>query len=252
MIKGGGYEPLESQPEAARRDADEIAEHLGDKHGALLAMDVDGIERAEVNYAAIQDLGDVAPLWVDAGIVTEEEAMDLIVAGADHVVVSSRTLEPARLKDGLLARVVEIAENVVLGVHWEGGVRASGGGIGWSEVTPLARAAREMGVMKTIFFDVDRSRSAGTLNFTAVRDLVEAGLATFVAGGTRFEDLESLKRLGAAGIVMDALEVLRHEAKENEGKDALKAVEARTRPKRASKVPREPSPMRSSAPNPWE
>jgi hypothetical protein len=106
--------------------------------------------------------------------------------------------------------------------------------------------------MKAIFFDVDRSRSSGTLNFTAVRDLVEAGLATFAAGGTRHEDLDSLQRLGAAGLVMDALEVLRLEGKENEGKDALKVEEERTKPKRASKVSREPSPMRASAPNPWE
>lgn len=251
-MKGEGQALLESQPEAARRDADEIVEHLGDRHGAVLAIDLDGIDRAEVNYAAIQDLGDVAPLWVDAGIVTEEEAMDLIVAGADHVVVSSRTLEPARLKDGLLARVVEIAENVVLGVHWEGGVRVSGGEIGWAEVTPLAKAAREMGVAKAILFDLDRARTSGSMNFTVVRDLVEAGLLTWVAGGTRSDDLDAAGRLGATGVVLDSLEVLRLEAKENEGKDALKVEEERTRPKRASKISREPSPMRASAPNPWE
>jgi phosphoribosylformimino-5-aminoimidazole carboxamide ribonucleotide (ProFAR) isomerase len=251
VLKKGEETLLESQPEAARRDADEIAEHLSDKHGALLAIDLDGIERAEPNYTLLQDLGDVATLWVDAGIVTEEEATDLIIAGADHVVVSSRALEPKRLDAGLLREVAEMAENTVLGVHWEGGVRASGGRVGWREASELGKEARGLGVAKAILFDLDRARSSGTMNFTAVRDLVEAGLFTFVAGGTRIEDLDAAGRLGAAGVVVDALDVLRMETKENEGKVAA-ALESRGPKKKRAPAPSGDAPMRPAAPNPWE
>ncbi|MGH7340204.1 MAG: HisA/HisF-related TIM barrel protein, partial [Candidatus Rokuibacteriota bacterium] len=246
------YTLLSSHPEAARRDADEIAEHLSDKHGGVLAIDIDGIERAEPNYAVIQELGDVASLWIDGGIVTEEEATDLIVAGADHVVVSTRALEGTTLGTGLLPRVAELAENTVLGIHWQGGVRASGGVVGWPDVGSPARAAREMGVTKAILFDFDRARTGGTMNFTAVRELVEAGLSTYVAGGTKPEDVDAVGRLGATGLVLDVLEVLRMEAKENEGKDAPRANDTRENRRLAKDVVRRPSPMRSSAPNPWE
>jgi hypothetical protein len=103
MLKRGEiYLPSEDGPVPARRedgshyDPFDVLDRLAARYALTYLVDLDGVERAEPQLEFLQELSRDATLWIDGGVRSAEQAIDILVAGAERAVLSSAILQGAR------------------------------------------------------------------------------------------------------------------------------------------------------------
>src|SRR5579863_10393989 len=74
-------------------DVLDLADRLIAEHGRLYVVDLDGIERDSPQLDYLQEMSRDGELWVDGGVRTADQAIDILVAGASRAVLSSSALE---------------------------------------------------------------------------------------------------------------------------------------------------------------
>jgi phosphoribosylformimino-5-aminoimidazole carboxamide ribotide isomerase len=172
----------------------------------LHLVDLDGaFEGERQNAAAIERIAaevDVA-LQVGGGIRTEADALSLLDAGVDRVILGTAAVE----EPDLIARVSEAYPDGVLV-----SLDASDGEVvvsGWTQGTgldPAAAAARyeELGAAGVLFTDVDVEGRMGGVRADRVRRVVEATAIPVVASGgvATLDDVRALRDAGAAAVVV--------------------------------------------------
>jgi uncharacterized protein related to proFAR isomerase len=80
-------------------DVFDVLDQLSPKYPLLYLVDLDGMERNDPQLEYIQELSRDMPLWVDAGVRAADQAIDVLVAGAQKAVLSSGYLGgPRELK----------------------------------------------------------------------------------------------------------------------------------------------------------
>ncbi len=99
---GEVYLPSEEGPVPARRedgsryDPFDVLDRLTAQYALVYLVDLDGVNRAEPQLEFLQELSRDASLWIDGGVRTAEQAIDILVAGAERAVLSSALLRGAR------------------------------------------------------------------------------------------------------------------------------------------------------------
>lgn len=192
---GEGKEPDEPD------DIEDAVEDLGEDHGCVHVLDVDGIERDSLNYELISDLSAVATLWLECGSSDTEGVMDAMITGAEYVVIGTRFLR--KLKD--LNGILDITENALFAIEWDGSLVSSSSKISKMGIEALGREVKELGIEKMLFTDVERIKGkTGSVNYVAISDLVSSGVEVYVSGGCVLEDRDALERLKVSGMVIEA------------------------------------------------
>ena len=74
-------------------DVLDLADRLIAEHGRLYVIDLDGIDRDSPQLDYLQEMSRDGELWVDAGVRTADQAIDVLIAGASRAVLSSSALE---------------------------------------------------------------------------------------------------------------------------------------------------------------
>jgi Histidine biosynthesis protein len=97
--------PGEDGPVPARRpdgkefDVFDVLDVLSPNYSSVYLVDLDGIERNDPQLEYIQEISRETTLWVDSGVRRADQAIDILVAGAERAVLSSSYLEgPRELK----------------------------------------------------------------------------------------------------------------------------------------------------------
>lgn len=107
-------------PGRGRRDAWEEAvravEEAAADHDRVYLVDRRGVQRNKPDVELIQEVAGEAEVWVDAGPRYAEDIVDLLVAGAAHVVVRWHTLDQARE----LGEAADMSGDLSLGAEFEG------------------------------------------------------------------------------------------------------------------------------------
>jgi phosphoribosylformimino-5-aminoimidazole carboxamide ribonucleotide (ProFAR) isomerase len=192
---GEGNEP--DEPE----DIEDAVEDLGEDHGCVHVLDMDGIERDSLNYDLIADLSAVATLWLECGSSDTERVMDAMITGAEYVVIGTRFLR--KLKD--LKGILDITENALFAIEWDGSLMSSSSKISKMGIEALGREVKELGIEKVLFTDVERIKGkTGSVNYVAISDLVSSGVEVYVSGGCVLGDRDALERLKVSGMVIEA------------------------------------------------
>jgi len=185
--------------EAATRWVEAGAEtlHLVDLDGAF-----DGERK---NAAAIDDILDAVsvPVQLGGGIRTEQDAISLLDAGVERVILGTAALEEPDLVERISG---EYPSGVLVSLDAkEGEVVMSG----WTEGTGLdpAEAAQRyesLGAAGILFTDVDVEGTQVGVRTEPVKRIVDAVDIPVVASGgvARIEDVEALKDAGAAAVVV--------------------------------------------------
>jgi hypothetical protein len=139
------------------------------------------------------------PLWVDAGVRQAEQAIDVIVAGAQKAVLSSAHLASPRE----LRRSWRLSTELVFEVETVDG-RVEPIDASWGATDPLAiiRAVREVGVTSVVLSPRGTDPDWG---FVAE---VASGGPTWVDGPFAPGDLARAQDAGAAGGIFHLNEVL--------------------------------------------
>jgi len=85
--------PVPAQtPEGGSYDPFDVVDRLAAEYPLIYLVDLDGVERAEPQLDFLQELSRDATLWVDGGVRTADQAIDILVTGAQRAVLSSATL----------------------------------------------------------------------------------------------------------------------------------------------------------------
>jgi phosphoribosylformimino-5-aminoimidazole carboxamide ribotide isomerase len=171
--------------------------HLVDLDGAF-----EGERQNADAIAAVAERVDVG-LQVGGGIRTEADALSLLDAGVDRVILGTAAVEEPEL-------VARIAGSYPDGVLVS--LDASDGEVvvsGWTEGTgldPAEAAARyeDLGAAGVLFTDVDVEGRMGGVRADRVRRVVDAVSIPVVASGgvATLDDVRTLREAGAAAVVV--------------------------------------------------
>ena len=109
----------------------DIIDPLAAEHARLYVVDLEAIDGGDPQLDLIQEVSREIALWVDAGVRTSDQAIDVIVAGAERAVLSSSRLHgPEELARawGLspnLAVEIELRDGSLTPVHPDWGAASA-------------------------------------------------------------------------------------------------------------------------------
>ncbi|MGC2288548.1 MAG: HisA/HisF-related TIM barrel protein [Thermoplasmata archaeon] len=156
-------------------DLFEVSDRLVAKFQRFCVVDLEGVRRNRPQLDYLQELSRSGELWVDAGIRTGDQVIDILVTGARRTVLSTAYLLGAKQ----LRRAWRLSTEILFAVETEGAVVRSRGN-DWDGM-PAAEAvgnARTAGIVDVIV----RSRS-GPVDWCLVRQLATQG-PTWVDGAS--------------------------------------------------------------------
>jgi hypothetical protein len=171
-------------------DVFDVIDRLSPHFPMLYLADLDGLERNDPQLDYVQELSRDMTLWVDSGVRKADQAIDVLVAGAQKAVLSSAYLRgPKELR-----RTWRLSTEVVFEVETvEGRVGKVDPGWETSDPTEIIRIAREVGV-ETVILSPRETDPDWSL-ITAV----SAGGPTWVDGTFTPNDAPRLSTSGASG-----------------------------------------------------
>lgn len=167
----------------------------------LYLVDLDGLEHGEPQLDYLQELSRDITLWVDGGVRTADQAIDILVTGARRAVLSSAYLQgPRQLK-----RAWRLSTELVFEMEFESG-RLALGDAGWGSEDPteVARIVREIGPDHVIISPRETDPDWELIA------RVSAGGPTWVDGSFHPRDLPRLSSSGARGGIFHIDELLTH------------------------------------------
>jgi hypothetical protein len=124
-------------------DVFDILDQLSPRFPFLYLADLDGIEQNDPQVEYVQELSREMSLWVDSGVRRADQAIDILVAGAEKAVLSSSYLAgPKELR-----RAWKLSTEYVFEVETTG-AQLNGADAAWGTSDPAAvvATARDVGV----------------------------------------------------------------------------------------------------------
>jgi len=188
-------------PDGPPFDPFDVVDRLAKDYSLLYVADLDGIEHQEPQLDYLQEISRDMTLWVDGGVRTAEQAIDILVAGARRAVLSSAYLQGPRQ----LRRAWRLSTELVFEMEFDSG-RLALADRSWETEDPLelARIVRETGPDHVIVSPRETDPDWNLIGRVA------AGGPTWVDGSFDPRDLPQLARAGAAGGIFHIDELLNH------------------------------------------
>ena len=202
---GGSYDPFD------------VLDRLAADYPLIYLVDLDGVERAEPQLDFLQEFARDATLWVDGGVRTADQAIDILVTGAQRAVLSSATLRGPdelrrawRLSTELVFEIELDAHGLVAPETW-----------GSTDAKKLAQDVRQVGVDHLVVSprEIDP-------DWDFVSTLALAG-PTWVDGSFETADTERLASSGARGGIFHLEQYLNKLGAAHEGPRAQSAPTTR-------------------------
>lgn len=193
--KGHVLRPAEGGPVIARPaggpppDVLDVTERLGKEFGRLFVVDLDGVDRNRPQLDYLQEIARDAQVWVDGGVRSPEEAIDILVTGAYRAVLSSARLPDARA----LRRAWRMSTELAFELEIRSGKVAGTPGWHGRSVAEVAAEVREVGLT-----DLVLSFREEPVDWQVVATIAAEG-PTWVDGTFERSDASRLATAGAAG-----------------------------------------------------
>jgi hypothetical protein len=186
-------------PDGPPFDPFDVVDRLAKDYPLVYVADLDGIEHQEPQLDYLQEISRDVTIWVDGGVRTAEQAIDILVAGARRAVLSSAYLRgPRQLK-----RAWRLSTELVFELEFESGHLALADR-SWETEDPLeiVRIVRETGPDHVVV-----SPRETDPDWTLVAR-VAAGGPTWVNGSFHPRELPQLAAAHAAGGIFHIDELL--------------------------------------------
>lgn len=182
-------------------DPFDVVDRLARDYSLLYVVDLDGIEHGAPQLDYLQELSRDMGLWVDGGVQTAEQAIDILITGARRAVLSSAHLKGPRQ----LRRAWQLSTELAFEVELVNG-RLNLANPGWGTEDPveLARVVRAAGPDHLIV-----SPRETDPDWTLVR-AVAAGGPTWVDGSFSTREVPRLAEANAVGGIFHLDELLAH------------------------------------------
>ena len=174
----------------ASLDPFDVVDRLVPNYSLLYVVDLDGIARSDPQLDYLQELSRDIALWVDAGIRSSDQVIDIIVAGARRVILSSAYLRGPNA----LARAWKLSTELVFEIEMSGSrLTATAGDWGTEDPVQLARIVRGSGPDHLVVSPRETDPEWGI-----VRSIAADG-PTWVDGSFAIPELPRLQETGAVG-----------------------------------------------------
>lgn len=197
MLKGGHvFRPGPDGPTLARSpnggplDPFDVVDRLTPDYSLLYVVDLDGIDRGAPQLDYLQEISRDIALWVDAGVRHADQAIDILVAGAQRAVLSSAYLRSPKQ----LHRAWRLSSELVFEVDLAG-TKVAPTPADWGTEDPIefARTVRQVGPDHLVL-----SPREDEPDWAMVRSIASAG-PTWVDGSFSPAQGARLSETGAAG-----------------------------------------------------
>lgn len=187
--------------EGAEFDPFDVVDRLARDYSLLYVVDLDGIEHGEPQLDYLQELSRDITLWVDSGVRTADQAIDILVAGARRAVLSTAYLHgPRQLK-----RAWRLSTEIVFEMEFESNrLVLADPNWGTDDAFEVARAVRESGPDHIV---VSPRETDPDWNLVA---RISASGPTWVDGSFHPRDLSRVEAAGALGGIFHIDELLEH------------------------------------------
>jgi hypothetical protein len=195
LRKGVVCLPGEDGPQPAvpkdggRFDPFDVVDRLAKEYPLVYLVDLTGVERAEPQLDFIQELSREVTLWVDGGVRNAEQAIDILVAGAQRAVLSSAILRGPRE----LRRSWRLSTEYAFELEFGADGLVVAGEWGAVDSAAVVSSVREVGVDHLIV-----SPRGNEPDWSLVRTIASGG-PTWVDGSFEPSQLASLRQAGARG-----------------------------------------------------
>ena len=189
-------------PDGRTFDPFDVVDRLAENYSIVYIVDLDAIEREDPQLDYLQEIAREVSFWVDGGVRTAEQAIDILITGARRAVLSSAYLRgPRQLK-----RAWRLSEELVFEVEIDQSGQLVLADPGWGTADPVefARTVRAAGPSHLI---VSPREIDPDWNLVAS---VAADGPTWVNGSFDPRDLPALTAAHASGGIFHIDEFLRH------------------------------------------
>jgi uncharacterized protein related to proFAR isomerase len=188
-------------------DALDLIELITEKYETIYLADINGLNEKKPQINLIRNLTDFCEIWLEAGVVEAENIYDLLVAGAQNLVLSTKTLDSLME----LANAFELSENLVFEIDYsEGSIISPNTQLRDMPPNKLAQELKDIGLDRIIFADLDRIGTNFNLKSEIVRSLVELDMSVYIGGGIKVKDVYELERLGTSGAIIELTDILQY------------------------------------------
>ncbi len=197
MLKGGRvFRPGPDGPTVATTpggtpfDPFDVVDRLAPDYSLLYVVDLDGIEHGNPQLDYLQEIARDMALWVDAGVRSADQAIDILITGARRAVLSSAYLRSPKQ----LARAWRLSSELVFEIELEHSqVLPAAADWGTSDPVELARTVRAVGPDHVVL-----SPRGTEFDWSIVRAIAAEG-PTWVDGSFSVRETSRLGEAGAAG-----------------------------------------------------
>jgi uncharacterized protein related to proFAR isomerase len=192
------YEPIKDENEE-NLSLNEIIKKLSTRYDKVLITDLNGITRDRPQLDLIKSLSTKMELWVDAGIRYGTGVIDVFVAGADHVVLGTKTLK------GLseLEKACELSENLIIDINYDNGIVSPDKEIEDMPLSILAEKVNEIGIRSLIFTDLKHISSGSSFEINAGRSMIRKGMEVYFHGIFASES-RAFEKMDLKGIINES------------------------------------------------
>ena len=183
-------------------DPFDVIDRLAQDYSMVYLVDLDGLERGDPQLDYLQEIAREVSLWVDGGVRTAEQAIDILITGARRAVLSSAYLRGPRQ----LRRAWRLSTELVFEMEIDSSGQLVLADTTWGTEDPveLARLVREAGPDHVVLSPRETDPNWALVARVAV------GGPTWVDGSFHPRDLSSLARAHATGGIFHIDEILQN------------------------------------------
>jgi phosphoribosylformimino-5-aminoimidazole carboxamide ribonucleotide (ProFAR) isomerase len=177
----------------------EILKKLSEDYEKVLITDLSGINRDRPQLDVLKSISTKMELWVDAGIRYGSGVIDVLVAGADYVILGTKTLR------GLseLEKACELSENLMIDINYDDGIVSPDSEITDMPPSILAEKIKEVGIKSLIFTDLKHITTGSSFELNVGKSMIHAGIDVYFHGAFESES-RAFEKMDLKGIINES------------------------------------------------
>lgn len=199
ITEGENYIPL--RVEGNVPSIEKFIKELSKEYEEIYILDIRGIRSNKPQLDILGRISSKANLWVDAGIRFADSIIDILITGAENVVLGTKTL--AGLDE--IKKAYQLSQNIVLGIDYKEGIISHESEISQLSPERLASIVKGMGIEKVVFADLGGAEKR--IRYNIIKALLSREVKLSV-GGLDKENLKELERLGVERAIIDVKELI--------------------------------------------
>ncbi len=207
VVNHGRYEPLTDVDDRELTLYDFTSMFLED-YSTMLVLDIDGIERRRPQLTQVQTVAPVKNVWWDPGVRNLDDMMDAFTAGANRVVVGTKTIWSL----SELRECQEFSGDYVLSLDWADGILSRDANIAQADPIAFLKMMYEGGVRRVLFSQFGRVKAGSRIDTGFVREMIGVSRRLYLGGsGFSLSTAEQVGRsdIGVKGVVVGVMDIIR-------------------------------------------